>query len=69
MLAAAQAKATNIFLLLKARALIDMFYIKKAQRLNSALLFDYLQILQLRKQGIGSQDTIRKDLGLLEKLR
>jgi hypothetical protein len=43
--------------------------IYKAQRLNPALLFDYLQILQLRKQGIGSQDTIRKDLGLLEKLR
>jgi hypothetical protein len=46
-----------------------MYNIDKAQRLNPALLFDYLQILQLRKQGIGSQDTIRKDLGLLEKLR
>jgi len=42
---------------------------KKAQRLNLALLFDYRQILQLRKQGIGSQDATRKDLGLLEKLR
>jgi hypothetical protein len=46
-----------------------MHYIYEAQRLNPALLFDYLQILQLRKQGIGSQDTTRKDLGLLEKLR
>lgn len=46
-----------------------VFNIQKAQRLNLALLFDYLQILQLRKQGIGSQDAIRKDLGFLEKLR
>ena len=51
------------------QSLIVMFYIYKAQRLNLALLFDNLQILQLRKQGIGSQDAIRKDLGLLEKLR
>ena len=41
----------------------------KAHWLNLALLFDYQQILQLRKQGIGSQDATRKDLGLLEKLR
>ena len=61
-------QATNYFLAIKLY-LIVMYNTEKAQRLNSALLFDYLQILQLRKQGIGSQDTIRKDLGLLEKLR
>jgi hypothetical protein len=37
--------------------------------LNLALLFDSQQILQSRKRGIRSQDAIRKDLGLLEKLR
>jgi len=41
-----------------------MNHIYKAQRLNPALLFDCQHILQLRKQGIGSQDAIRKDLGL-----
>ena len=46
-----------------------MWNIEKAQRLVLALLFDYQQILQLRKQGLGSQDATRKDLGLWEKLR
>lgn len=46
-----------------------MLNIGKAQRLILALLFDCQQILQLRKQGIGSHDATRKDLGLLEKLR
>ncbi len=46
-----------------------MFTTYKAQRLNLALLFDYQQILQSRKRGIGSQDAKRKGLGLLEKLR
>jgi hypothetical protein len=59
---------SNIFLLFNFK-LNSFVNIWKAQRLNPALLFDYQQILQLRKQGIGSQDTIRKDLGLLEKLR
>jgi len=46
-----------------------MFNTYQAKWLNLALLFDSQQILQSRKRGIRSQDTIRKGLGLLEKLR